>query len=44
MREAEDSRGFKPAQLALVLPDKKIKYQKFVKSLFDLEALKADLL
>lgn len=30
--------------MALVLPDKKIKYQKFVKSLFDSEALKADLL
>lgn len=30
--------------MALVIPDKKIKYQKFVKCLFDSEALKADLL
>ena len=42
MKESKDTKDFKQSQLAMVLPDKKIKYQKFVKTLFDSEALRAE--
>lgn len=42
MTETNEHSGFKAAQMALVIPDKKTKYQKFVKYLFDNEALRAE--
>lgn len=42
MRESVAFKGFSQAQVALVFPEKKIKYQKLVKALFDVEALTAD--
>lgn len=42
MLESPTHKQFSNAQIAHVFPEKKIKYQKLVKTLFDMEALTAD--